>query len=107
MLFSIINYGMLVVFGLGAFICYVAKSQSGHILYKYGFWSFGLFFVSRLISIIQLLLLSPGLGRDIAARDPLLITGINISREILIAAAFIILVIGFYKSFEKEKPSKS
>jgi len=38
--------------------------------------------------------------------DPILITGINISREILIAAAFIVLVIGFYKSFEK-KNSKS
>lgn len=104
MLFSAINFGMLILFGIGAYICYKAKAQKGHLIYNYGFWSFGLFFISRLVSTVQPLLLNLLLEQNVMPLEiPIWVTGLNIIRELLILTAFIVIVIGFYKSFVKEK----
>ena len=104
MLFLAINFGMLILFGIGAYICYKAKAQKGHPLYNYGLWSFGLFFISRLMSSVQPLLLNLFLEQNMTPGEmPIWATGLNIFRELLMITAFIVIAIGFYKSFLKEK----
>ena len=53
-MFPFIDYVMLILFGIGIYICYLAKKQDSHLLYNYGFWSFILFFISRFMGIIPL-----------------------------------------------------
>lgn len=107
MLFSLINYGTLLLLIIGAIICYIVKSQNENTLYKYGFWAFVLFFVSRLIGLVQPFMLFPEIGPDMVLGGMhLLITALNLSRELLGIVAFLILVVGFYKSLENEKKLK-
>jgi hypothetical protein len=58
MLVSTIEYGMLILFGIGVYICYIARIQDEHLLHNYGFWPFGLFFISALMNIVNPLLLN-------------------------------------------------
>lgn len=101
---TVMNFVMLAIFGIGAFVCFRAKSQSDNLIFKYGLWFFGLFFVSRLISIVQSFAISSELFQEMMARGiPGWLTGINYFRELLIVVAFVVLIIGFYNSFKKEK----
>lgn len=104
MLIQFINYGMPILFIIGAVICYITKSQKEDPLYQYGYWAFVVFFVSRLISLAQPFMLSPEIEQEIAtAGMPFWITALNLFRELLGIVAFLILVLGFYKSLENEK----
>ncbi|UMZ72983.1 hypothetical protein [Natranaerofaba carboxydovora] len=82
MLFLLTNYGTPILFGIGIVICYIAKSQNEHLIYEYGFWSFVVFLVSRLISIIRPILISPGMGQEMAGGGmPFWLMGLNLFRE--------------------------
>jgi hypothetical protein len=100
----IIEYGMLILFGVGVYICYIARIRGGHLLHNYGFWSFGLYFISALMNIVHQLLLNTLLEQNMTPLEmPIWVTGLNIIRGLLILAAFIVITIGFYRSFKKEK----
>ena len=83
----------LIIAAAGTFICYQAKSLSDNVIYKYGFWAFGLFSISWVISIIQTFVLPVHFQRQAIS------LGINHVIQVLIFIGFIVLVFGFYKSF--------
>lgn len=94
---NIIPLITLVIVASGTVICYKAKSLSDKIIYKHGFWAFGLFSISWLISIIQAYVLSAQLQRYAIS------LGINHIIQTLMLIGVIVLVFGFYKSFRNSK----
>lgn len=89
----------LVITVTGTFICYQAKSLSDKIIYKYGFWAFGIFSVSWLISIIQAYVVPGHIQRQAIS------LGINHVIQILMFIGFIVLVFGFFKGFSNSNAS--
>ena len=77
---------VLVILIITIIICYKGKSISDNILYNYGFWSFGLFSISQLVSIINAYLL-PNISLEFI-------------RQVSLLAGFIVLLLGFYSNFK-------
>lgn len=94
---SFIPFVLLIIVVTATIICYKAKSISNNILYNYGFWSFGLFSISWLISIINAFVFLNVLSIDSLKQFSL---GISYVIQILMFAGFIVLVFGFYESFK-------
>ena len=94
---SFMPFISLIIVVIATIICYKAKSISNNILYDYGFWSFGLFSISWLISIINAFVFPNILPVEFLREISL---GINYVVQIITFAGFIVLVFGFYESFK-------
>jgi hypothetical protein len=97
---SFLPFVILIIAITATIICYKAKSISNNILYNYGFWSFWLFSISLLISIINAYVFTNLLPIDFLRQVSL---RINYVIWILMHAGFIVLVFGFYKSLKATK----
>ncbi|MFZ5354507.1 MAG: hypothetical protein ACOZCL_17525 [Bacillota bacterium] len=87
-----------VVSVIGAAVCY--KRLGVHEIFRYGLWFFILRIAVTVIDIFRNFIITPMLVRNGLIKDFIIILqGINYIPTIISLTGFIILIVGFYKSF--------
>jgi len=87
-LLMLVPYAFLAIALVGTVICYTGMYSQKHWLYRYGFWSFGLFLISQVLALVNTFIF------DIS---PEIATYVGYIRYLLWGASLVFLAVGFYQ----------